>query len=83
MNHARNAGTSAFFNSLLVTVWRDDDAATAAENRRRAAGKAALARSQKRGPKAAPAPVADSSREQVPAPKLRGWEEFAHDELLR
>jgi hypothetical protein len=31
----------------LVTVWREEDAMTAAENRRRAAGKAALARARK------------------------------------
>ena len=38
----------------LVTVWREEDAMTAAENRRRAAGKAALTRAQKSGRKAAP-----------------------------
>ncbi|TGQ78175.1 hypothetical protein EN851_35395, partial [Mesorhizobium sp. M8A.F.Ca.ET.208.01.1.1] len=32
----------------LVTVWREEDAATAAENRRRAATKAALKRARKR-----------------------------------
>jgi hypothetical protein len=33
----------------LVTVWREQDAATAAENRRRAAGKAAMKGAQRRG----------------------------------
>ncbi|MET4636029.1 hypothetical protein ABIE08_003980 [Kaistia defluvii] len=69
----------------LVTVWREDDAAKASENRKRAAGKAALTRSGKGAPKAKPVPssAARRSREKLPAPKLQGWEEFERDELLR
>jgi hypothetical protein len=69
----------------LVTVWREDDAAKAAENRRRAAGKAALTRSGKGvpKPKAAAPSSPERSREKLPAPKLQGWEEFERDELLR
>lgn len=60
----------------MATVWREEDAVTAAENRRRAAGKAALTRAQKSSRKAALAP--DVSRQQ-----LQGWEEFDGDGLLR
>ena len=67
----------------LVTVWRENDAAQAAENRRRAAGKAALTRSRKGEPKAAPLASPAGRREKAPAPKLRGWDEFDRDELLR
>jgi hypothetical protein len=65
----------------LVTVWREEDAIAAAENRRRAAGKAALKRAQKSGRKAASAP--DSSRDEVSRQKLKGWDEFESDGLLR
>ncbi|CDX12530.1 conserved hypothetical protein [Mesorhizobium plurifarium] len=63
----------------LVTVWRQEDAAAAAENRRRAAAKAALKRAQKRGR----AGSTDSSEDEDPASKLRGWEDFAGEGLLR
>ncbi|RWF93857.1 MAG: hypothetical protein EOR30_15255 [Mesorhizobium sp.] len=65
----------------LVTVWREDDAIAAAENRRRAAGKAALKRAQKSGRRAASAP--DSTRDEVSRQKLKGWDEFESDGLLR
>ncbi|BCM19222.1 hypothetical protein MJ8_29950 [Mesorhizobium sp. J8] len=60
----------------LVTVWREEDAATRAENRRRAAAKAALKRAQKKssGP---------ASHTQDESPLLRGWEDFDLDGLLR
>ncbi len=63
----------------LVTVWREEDAATAAENRRRAAGRAALKRARKSGR------VAPDSRNSGTSSnaKLRGWEEFDSDGLLR
>jgi hypothetical protein len=64
----------------LVTVWREEDAMTAAENRRRAAGKAALTRAQKSGRNAA---SANSTRDEVSRQKLQGWEEFESDGLLR
>jgi hypothetical protein len=63
----------------LVTVWREEDAATAAENRRRAAAKAALKRSQKA--RANAANHTDEGRDD--APRLRGWEDFDMDGLLR
>jgi hypothetical protein len=65
----------------LVAAWREEDAATAAENRRRAAWKAKLTRSQKSGGKAPP--ESNSSRDEVSSPKLLGWEEFERDGLLR
>jgi hypothetical protein len=58
----------------LVTVWREADAMTAAENRRRAAGKAALARARK-----AAAHVVVEASDETPA----GWEEFESEGLLR
>lgn len=65
----------------LVTVWRDEDAAAAAENRRRAAAKAAIKRAQKRGREAPHS--AGSGRDESSKAKLRGWEDFESDGLLR
>ena len=65
----------------LVTVWREDDAMKAAENRRRAAGKAALTRAQKSGGKATSVP--DSTRDEVSRQKLQGWDQFESNGLLR
>ena len=65
----------------LVMIWRMEDAMTAAENRRRAAGKAALTRAQKSGRKATSA--ADSTQDEASRQKLQGWEEFESDGLLR
>ncbi|RWP39466.1 hypothetical protein [Mesorhizobium sp.] len=65
----------------LVTAWREEDTIAAAENRRRAAGKAALKRAQKSGRKAASAP--DSTRDGMSRQKLKGWDEFESDGLLR
>jgi hypothetical protein len=65
----------------LVSVWREQDALTAAENRRRAAGKAALARSQKKNRKTATA--SDDADDEVSRRKLRGWEDFEADGFLR
>ncbi|MER8384143.1 hypothetical protein NKH14_01265 [Mesorhizobium sp. M1380] len=63
----------------LVTVWRD--AATAAENRRRAAGKAAMKRAQRndRGTAASAGYGPDENSHS----SLRGWEDFEKDGLLR
>lgn len=58
----------------LVDIWREADAETAAENRRRAAWRAKL----KRAPKE-PAPASSDG----PRPNLRGWEEFEREGLLR
>lgn len=57
-----------------VTNWREEDAETRAENRRRAAWKGKLKRAEK-----APRPaVSDETR-----PQLAGWEEFEREGLLR
>ena len=65
----------------LVTIWRDDDARVSADNRRRAAAKAALVRAGKRARAATPSgkgrPAGDGS------PGLKGWDEFDLDGLLR
>ncbi|MDX8538505.1 hypothetical protein RFM23_12835 [Mesorhizobium abyssinicae] len=65
----------------LVTVWRNEDAATAAENRRRAAAKAAIKRAQKRLREAPRS--ARNDRDESSKAKLRGWEDFESDGLLR
>ncbi|WP_092185529.1 hypothetical protein [Devosia sp. YR412] len=68
-------------NQDLVTIWRENDAETAAENRRRAAWKAKLARSEKKA--AQSAPIVDATPEDAARHKLKGWEEFERDGLLR
>ncbi|CCV15373.1 conserved hypothetical protein [Mesorhizobium sp. STM 4661] len=65
----------------LVAVWREEDAKTAAENRRRAAGKAALTKARKTS-RSDPSPT-DNMRDEISRQKLRGWEEFDSDGLLR
>jgi hypothetical protein len=65
----------------LVAAWREDDAATAAENRRRAAFKAKLTRSQTNGRNGASA--VGGNDEECSRPKLRGWAEFERDGPLR
>jgi hypothetical protein len=65
----------------LVTVWREEDAMTKGENRRRAAGMAALARSQKPARKAGT--TSDGAEGEDPHRKPRGWEEFEADGFLR
>lgn len=62
----------------LVSAWREDDAIAAAENRRRAAGKAALTRARKRRGQAR-----DIGRGEVSNEKPEGWEEFEIDGFLR
>lgn len=59
----------------LVTVWREEDATTAAENRRRAAGKAALSRAKKAAANVVKAEPTDETPE--------GWEEFESEGFLR
>ena len=63
----------------LVTVWREEDAVAAAENRRRAAGRAALKRATKSAPGAARKDPLDQDSRQ----DLQDWEEFLSDGLLR
>lgn len=68
-------------NGDLIATWREEDAITAAENRRRAAWKAKLTRSQKSGVKVPAA--TESSDDAAPRPKLIGWDEFERDGPLR
>lgn len=63
----------------LVDTWREQDAETAAENRRRAAWKAKLARASK----AEAAPVAKPGLSEDASPGLVGWAAFERDGLLR
>jgi hypothetical protein len=68
-------------NEDLVSTWREEDAATAAENRRRAAWQRKLVRAEKGSAKTMPVP--DSSPEDGTRHKLKGWEEFERNGLLR
>jgi len=65
----------------MPAVWREQDALASVENRRRAAGKAALTRAGKRDNKK----VSSSARQAKDGTSLRleGWDEFASDGLLR
>lgn len=63
----------------LPEIWREEDIATAAENRRRAAGKAALTRAGNRPAKSRKA-APDLHKQQT---GLDGWEEFEAEGLLR
>jgi hypothetical protein len=65
----------------LPEVWREQDAKTAAENRRRGAQKAALKRSGKLAQISTDNASLRRSDETVPA--LRGWDNFDLDGLLR
>lgn len=67
-------------DSGAVDEWREDDIAAAAENRRRAAYKAKLTRSLKKGPDTVSSPAAKSD---ITTTKLSDWEEFDRDGLLR
>ena len=60
----------------MIDEWREQDAETARENRRRAAWNRKLARAEKAGQVAR----VDADVERV---QLVGWEEFARDGLLR
>jgi hypothetical protein len=64
----------------VIDAWREGDAEIAAENRRRAAWKAKLARVRKDGGE----PLSRSKSEtEADRFKLRGWAEFERDGLLR
>ncbi|KQV40542.1 MULTISPECIES: hypothetical protein [unclassified Rhizobium] len=63
-----------------VDEWREDDLVAAAENRRRAAYKAKLTRSLKKGANT-PTPAKKGLGED--STKLTGWEEFGRDGFLR
>jgi len=66
----------------LIESWRAEDAVLAAENRRRAAWKAKLTRSQKRRGEN-PSEPNHSSPDEASRPQLLGWDEFERDGLLR
>lgn len=59
----------------LIATWREEDAMTAAENRRRATWKRRLSRTAE--------PSRDAGAEDVARPGLIGWEEFERDGPLR
>jgi hypothetical protein len=65
----------------LPALWREEDAIATAENRRRAAGKAAETRAKKNGGKV----VADPGGKKREALQsgLKGWDDFDMDGLLR
>ncbi len=63
----------------LPSVWREEDAQQVTENRRRGAGKAAMTRAGKGSSKYVPS--AKKVRDE--APKLKGWEAFEDEGLLR
>lgn len=65
----------------LPTLWREEDAQTAADNRRRAAGRAALKRAGKNTEK--PVDARKAREEDNQRPKLDGWDAFDADGLLR
>ena len=64
----------------LCEVWREEDALTAAENRRRGVRKAALKKAAKLDRTASTA--ARGNRDEA-SPSLKGWEDFDLDRLLR
>jgi hypothetical protein len=67
-----------FLDRGTVDDWREEDVVAKAENRRRAAYKAKLTRSLKKKNKGIPDRPADDA-----AKKLRGWDGFDLDGLLR
>ena len=64
----------------LPAIWRKEDAEASAENRRRAAGKAARTRASKGVGESA---AATNGRHGATHSKLQGWDEFEADGLLR
>ncbi len=71
------AVVEGLLDGISIDAWREQDAETAAENRRRAAWKAKLTRAGKSGA-ARPESVDEDDRF-----KLRGWAEFERTGLLR
>ena len=63
-----------------VATWREIDAETAAENRRRAAAARRLVRLSKA---TEAAPTTSRSEKDAARPALKGWEEFEREGLLR
>ena len=68
-------------NTGVVEDWREQDAVTAAENRRRAAWKAQMTRALKKsGGQVVLSPKLGNNE---PRPDMTGWHEFDRDGLLR
>ncbi|MBB3996756.1 hypothetical protein [Aureimonas pseudogalii] len=65
----------------LASVWRNEDAQTTAENRRRAGARAALTRGAKDARKTTAAKKRTGGRDQ--SPTLREWDTFETEGLLR
>jgi hypothetical protein len=61
----------------LPAIWREEDSIRSAENRRRAAAKAVLARNRKE-----PVDARTETTDDEP-PSLTGWDDFEADGLLR
>jgi len=68
-------------NEDRPVVWREDDAHVAAENRRRAAGKAALARVARH--QDGKVSETEGNKDVGVRAPLAGWDAFAADGLLR
>lgn len=68
-------------NRDLTATWREEDAETAAENRRRAAWNRKLVRAEKAGETIPAEP--GSGRDAATGQKLQGWEAFEREGLLR
>jgi len=66
----------------LATMWREDDAQQVAENRRRAAGKAALTRAGTNASKGQTR-AAERPKDKAGTPDLAGWDAFDAEGLLR
>ncbi|MCO6051847.1 hypothetical protein NGM99_18840 [Mesorhizobium sp. RP14(2022)] len=67
----------------MPALWREEDKETASQNRKRAAGKAALKRKAGQVPTEA---ASEPLRPDQPAearPRLKGWDAFSDDGLLR
>ncbi|WP_206535308.1 hypothetical protein [Mesorhizobium sp. M7A.F.Ca.US.011.01.1.1] len=65
----------------LPSLWREEDAQQVTENRRRGAGKAALTRAGKGSEKVRGA--GNNPRDDALGPKLKGWDAFDDEGLLR
>lgn len=65
----------------LPSLWREEDAQQVTENRRRGAGKAALTRAGKGSEKVRGS--GNNPRDDDPRPKLKGWDAFDDEGLLR
>ncbi|MBE7183714.1 MAG: hypothetical protein INR68_04830 [Methylobacterium mesophilicum] len=67
----------------MPALWREEDARATAENRRRAAGKAALTRAQGKAPAEDATGPRAARRPEAARADLKEWDAFAADGLLR